>query len=1217
MDSAHNKVQVYIRVRPYAYDYEVDMEKNKEIKEGVKCIIQLRNVEEVNNNNNKNKSSSGQKSNSKVNDNDNKSQMPNTVRLKNVQDNTFQNFTFNKVFNSFVPKTAPSYATQNTIWKDANFGSNVIENMFNGYNINILAYGETGSGKSYTLNGAKNTPGLISNLSNDMFDRINKEKGKGRGKDRYLLTRFVVEVSMYEIYDENIIDLLNPDNIISNTNYNNSDDNVNSLKTKQHPRHGLYIKNLTKTCVNDVSSLNAMINRGRQIQTIYTMKHLNDHTRKHTIVEINFTKIIENTELDIETDEDYFMNIDELSSTISIIDLAGSDRGGKLIDAETDKMFSQTNVNTSINSFQHVVKIISQNNTVNAHKPLPVPYRNSTLTKIIKNCFGGNSHTYVFGTIAPSNLNYLETFNTLTFLSNVRFIRNRAVPNKNKTYRMIKGLNAEMIYLMKELNTTEKKLKQEIETKDGGSNNEDDEESSETGESKFGNLTIEEKAKNALDKREKILKLELYKSKLNTQMEEDVSWLDELNTLDEEKSKISNERIQKQIDVLFKYGLSDSINEHILSRTPHLISLHKDAINISNKFIYLLPKGETTIGLKGTSNTSKSCDISVNGLKVDNEHCTIKNDKGNLIFLNGLESKSHVNGKLITLYEPPKTPGAIPRKAIPPRLKHNDRLILGNDVVFLVQIPEPEEAAIKGKKKGKKQAKEEKESNNDISKNNTNYDWYYAIKELFDEDLAKYTKAGLKDIKVFETKVNEIGEKMDKMEFMINEGKVKLSSAKGIEAEKIRTRRKQLEKRLEDELTYHKTESTKCDLYKRRFNNLLTKLYSILPLLVEGKTYLNIFDKKNLDFQLKVFDNDVYIELIQPSSSKKKKHNIPVVWNHDKFILRLHLMRQMYNEYMYTVDTKSNKRKSISTMKIKYRKTKDPFSDYMQHQLLGRSLIYLDSLSYFLDFEDTIPLIDYRGNNCGSISIKIAPISVNELDLQLNSIHDEGEKNIKDFTNQLFKFNVHIISAQSLPEEMCSNVYAQFKFPSSMDDHDDDDGTDRHEIFKTEACGKETKNPSFPKSTFLFEKKITPSFCHLLSKESVEVEVYGAPIGSKHDNPLKFSKKETNEIVTMTEEEMYRINVENLENSLIQERIMSEENKIVMEDLGKQVQKLKTRIRNSGGNADDDGEKYKVQNNDLKRQLEQMKNNLKMKEEQMKTLEKDLKSSKSKGCVVQ
>ena len=77
--------------------------------------------------------------------------------------------------------------------------------------------------------------------------------------------------------------------------------------------------------------------------------------------------------------------------------------------------------------------------------------------------------------------------------------------------------------------------------------------------------------------------------------------------------------------------------------------------------------------------------------------------------------------------------------------------------------------------------------------------------------------------------------------------------------------------------------------------------------------------------------------------------------------------------------------------------------------------------------------------------------------------------------------------------------------------------------------------------------------CHVLSKESVEVEVYGAPIGSKHDNPLKFSKKETNEIVTMTEEEMYRINVENLENSLIQERIMSEENKIVMEDLGKQV----------------------------------------------------------------
>ena len=80
MDNAHNKVQVYARIRPYTYDYEIDFEKNKEIKDGVKCIIQLRNIQ---------KESEG-KSNSKDDDNYTKSKLPNTIRLKNVQENTFQ-----------------------------------------------------------------------------------------------------------------------------------------------------------------------------------------------------------------------------------------------------------------------------------------------------------------------------------------------------------------------------------------------------------------------------------------------------------------------------------------------------------------------------------------------------------------------------------------------------------------------------------------------------------------------------------------------------------------------------------------------------------------------------------------------------------------------------------------------------------------------------------------------------------------------------------------------------------------------------------------------------------------------------------------------------------------------------------------------------------------------------------------------------------------------
>ena len=96
-------------------------------------------------------------------------------------------------------------------------------------------------------------------------------------------------------------------------------------------------------------------------------------------------KIVENTETDIETDDDYYIEYrQETASTIKFVDLAGSDRHGKLLNAEGDKMFDQTDINASIDSFQHMLKIVSQNNTVNAHKPLPVPFRNSLLTKNIE-----------------------------------------------------------------------------------------------------------------------------------------------------------------------------------------------------------------------------------------------------------------------------------------------------------------------------------------------------------------------------------------------------------------------------------------------------------------------------------------------------------------------------------------------------------------------------------------------------------------------------------------------------------------------------------------------------------------------------------------------------------------------------------------------------------------------------------------------------------------
>ena len=147
-----------------------------------------------------------------------------------------------------------------------------------------------------------------------------------------------------------------------------------------------------------------------------------------------------------------------------------------------------------------------------------------------------------------------------------------------------------------------------------------------------------------------------------------------------------------------------------------------------------------------------------------------------------------------------------------------------------------------------------------------------------------------------------------------------------------------------------------------------------LPLIQEGCSHLVTFEKKNLDFKIKVFDNDIYIELVQPTTSKNKSR-VPIVWNHDKFLLRLHLMRRMYTEYMFTVDHNSGKRKSVSSLKLKYRKEKTHSAILCNINCLGVTDL-LDSLSYFLDFEDTVPLVNYRGERSGSISIKLALFSL-------------------------------------------------------------------------------------------------------------------------------------------------------------------------------------------------------------------------------------------------
>ncbi|EEY59674.1 kinesin-like protein [Phytophthora infestans T30-4] len=134
-------------------------------------------------------------------------------------------FTFDYSYNSFVPSSDPAYASQQTVWDD--IGIKVLEHAWNGFNVSLFAYGQTGAGKSFSMVGYGSDKGIIPTASAVIFERIEANT---------LEITFKVEASMMEIYNERVKDLFNP--------------SLDNLKVRDHPSQGPYAEGLTRSAVS-------------------------------------------------------------------------------------------------------------------------------------------------------------------------------------------------------------------------------------------------------------------------------------------------------------------------------------------------------------------------------------------------------------------------------------------------------------------------------------------------------------------------------------------------------------------------------------------------------------------------------------------------------------------------------------------------------------------------------------------------------------------------------------------------------------------------------------------------------------------------------------------------------------------------------------------------------------------------------------------------------
>ncbi|KAI8481074.1 Kinesin-like protein kif16b, partial [Branchiostoma belcheri] len=177
-------------------------------------------------------------------------------------------------------------------------GTDVLASAFEGYNACVFAYGQTGTGKTYTMMGDTDRLGLIPRISEGLFSRIDDHVGER--------VTFKTEVSYLEIYNERVRDLLCHPGAKANTY---------SLKVREHPEKGPYVQDLSRHLVSDYTSLERLIQRGNENRTTAATYIHDLSSRSHAIFTIYFSqaKLEDNLPR-------------EIVSKIHLVDLAGSNR---------------------------------------------------------------------------------------------------------------------------------------------------------------------------------------------------------------------------------------------------------------------------------------------------------------------------------------------------------------------------------------------------------------------------------------------------------------------------------------------------------------------------------------------------------------------------------------------------------------------------------------------------------------------------------------------------------------------------------------------------------------------------------------------------------------------------------------------------------------------------------------------------------------------------
>ena len=292
----------------------------------------------------------------------------------------------------------------------------LVDSVLDGFNGTIFAYGQTGTGKTFTMEGDRNDPeqrGVIPNSFEHIFSHIAKSENQ----------QFLVTAQYLEIYMEDLRDLLA------------QKDQAKSLELKERPDTGVYVKDLKPYVCKSITEIEHVMKVGNQNRSV-GRTNMNDHSsRSHAIfiITVECSQMDDNGEAHIRVGK------------LNLVDLAGSERQAKT-GAMGDRLKEASKINLSLSALGNVISALVDG------KSNHVPYRDSKLTRLLQDSLGGNARTVMVANIGPANYNYEETITTLRYANRAKNIKNKPRVNEDPKDAMLREFQEEIARLKAEIN---------------------------------------------------------------------------------------------------------------------------------------------------------------------------------------------------------------------------------------------------------------------------------------------------------------------------------------------------------------------------------------------------------------------------------------------------------------------------------------------------------------------------------------------------------------------------------------------------------------------------------------------------------------------------------------------------------------------------------------------------------------------------------------------